>query len=548
MREPIGQILSDLLRDHGALGRLRVFREDPRKVRRAIGKGGIDYVDLSRWTFADSFLAFLVGITDFLAFAAKSYPTPRKRHHVPIWLELCCGIHMALQEEPAFQNLDHLLQAGPILTRVKFNLGGCEGGFNRRNRYPRKTVVCPDTIRKYFRATDPAKLLGWFHGPILGWFRRKRAFAKGRVFALDSTYIEVPENENYEHTSRMALDEHGHPVGSREIAADPKKWRRWANCYKLTYLLHLAEEPAAGGDPRRWYSIPAFRLGPGTTDSHEHGRSILDQVTEEGGKGWVRRLLMDRGFLDGQWIGELKRKGGTDVVIPLRKDMDLYEDVVGLARLRESDADWETVEEERDGRGEVIRKEEVTGFSEVRSWTQCPVPLYVALIRKRWRTAEGESKEDHWAITSTEVFPSARALMECYHLRTRIEEVNRQLKQPRRLDRFTSPEWSLVVAHVLFTLLTYSLIEFYLKSREDFGMTRSFLRTLQREEGLGTHAVVAYAGDAFATFDQEEYSRILLHLSRPAQKEMLERMDRRQEEREGRRKEEERPQDPAKGE
>jgi hypothetical protein len=282
-------------------------------------------------------------------------------------------------------------------------------------------------------------------------------------------------------------------------------------------------------------------------DSHEHGRSILREVTEQGGKGWVRWLLMDRGFLDGEWIGELKRKGGTDVVIPLRKDMDAYEDVVGMARLRDGEAKWETVREERDGHGEMILQEEVTGFSEVRSWSGCPVPLYVALIRRRWRTPEGDRKEDHWAITSSAPFPSARALMDFYRLRSRIEEVNRQMKQPRRLDRFTSPEWSLVVAHVVFTLLTYSLIQFYLKSREDFGMTGSFLRTVQREERLGTHAVIAYAGDAFATLDQEEYTRILLHLSRPARKEMLERMDRRQQEREGQRKEEGSSGDPVEG-
>jgi len=168
MRDTLGQILHDLVTDHAALGRLRVFRENTRKVLEALKRGEIDHVDLTAWSFADSFFAFVVGICDFLPYAASTFPTPRKRHLVPIWLELCCAIHMALSEEPAFQGLTHLLQAGPILTRVKFNIGGCEVGFSHRNTYPRETAVCPDTVRKYFRATDPDALLKWFHGPDPG--------------------------------------------------------------------------------------------------------------------------------------------------------------------------------------------------------------------------------------------------------------------------------------------------------------------------------------------------------------------------------------------
>jgi hypothetical protein len=192
-------------------------------------------------------------------------------------MELCCAIHMALAEEPAFRNLNHLLKAGPVLTRVKLNLGGCEGGFNYRNTYPRKTSMCPDTVRKYFRATDPEKLCEWFHGPILGWFRRKRAFSKGRIFAMDSTYVVVPENEHYEHTARMPLDDHHQLVDTSGLSEEEKKRVRYVPCYKLTYLLHLGEEPSGKPQPHTFTMIPAFRLGPGNDDSHEHDQTGSDE-------------------------------------------------------------------------------------------------------------------------------------------------------------------------------------------------------------------------------------------------------------------------------
>jgi hypothetical protein len=531
MRDTLGKILHDLLTDHGALGRLRVFEENARKVCRAVERGEVDQVDMTAWTFADSFFAFFIGVCDFLPWASLSYPTPRKRHLVPVWLELCCAIHMALSEEPAFYRLERLLQAGPILTRVKFNLGGCEGGFNYRNSHRRKTVLCPDTVRKYFRDTNTTKLLEWFHGPVLAWFRRNRAFSKTRIFALDSTYVIVPDNPKYEGTTRMALDANKQPIDTARLSDEEKKHLRYVPCYKLTYLLHLGGDAWGGTGAHNHYLIPAFRFGPGKVDSHEHGRSIVENVTRQGGKGWIRWLLADRGFLDGEWTAELKRKHGTNLVIPLRSDMDAYKDVVALGRLKEQDARWETVREEHDEHGQVVLREQVTSFSEIRSWSACSVPLYVALIRKSWRSKEGEPKEDHWAITSPEPFPSARALVDFYHLRSRIEEVNRQLKQPRRLDRFTSPEYSLVVSHILFTLLTYSLIQFYLKQRERWDLTGSFLRTLQAEQTLGQNAVVVYAQEAFGTFAQEDFAKILLRLSRPSRRRMLETIEAREKER-----------------
>ncbi len=531
MREPIDKILHDLLTDHAALGRLRVFHEDPGKVMRSLKRGEIDCVDGTEWSFPDSFFAFLIGISEFLPWAASSFPTPRKRHLVPVWIELCCAIHMALSEEPSFRGLEHLLKAGPILTRVKFNLGGCEGGFNDRNTYPRETALCPDTVRKYFRDTDPEELLRWYHGPVLAWFRRKRAFAKNRIFALDSTYVVVPDNEHYEHTARLPLDERGQLIDTSKLSEEQNKRLRRVPCYKLTYLLHLGEEPSGKAEPHQYFLIPAFRFGPGNDDSHEHARWIVDTVTREGRKGWIRWLVADRGFLDGEWIGELKRKHGTNLVIPLRKNMDAYQDVVGMARLGGSEVPWEVVREDRDEHGQVALRERVTAFSQVRSWSRCPLPLYVALIHKEWKTAEGEWKEDRWAITSPEPFASGRALVDFYHRRTRIEEVNRALKQPRRLDRFTSPEYSLVVSHIAFTLLTYSLIEFYLKSREDWDLTRSFLRTLRREQSLGKDAIVLYAQDSFGTFNHEDYTKMLLELPRPSRHRLLERIETRQRER-----------------
>jgi hypothetical protein len=45
----------------------------------------------------------------------------------------------------------------------------------------------------------------------------------------------------------------------------------------------------------------------------------------------MKRLILDRGFLDGPAIGRCKKEWGIDVLIPAKSNMDIFVDVVGLA-------------------------------------------------------------------------------------------------------------------------------------------------------------------------------------------------------------------------
>jgi hypothetical protein len=55
---------------------LIVYRENKPYVRRALGAGKVDYIDLTHWSFQDRFFAFL-SASGFLQFAQMSFPTPR---------------------------------------------------------------------------------------------------------------------------------------------------------------------------------------------------------------------------------------------------------------------------------------------------------------------------------------------------------------------------------------------------------------------------------------------------------------------------------------
>ncbi|MBZ5564748.1 MAG: hypothetical protein LAP13_20295, partial [Acidobacteriia bacterium] len=59
---------------------------------------------------------------------------------------------------------------------------------------------------------------------------------------------------------------------------------------------------------------------------------LVEAFVEHHGRGVMKRLILDRGFLEGAEIGRCKKDYGIDVLIPVRKDMDVYQDALGLMR------------------------------------------------------------------------------------------------------------------------------------------------------------------------------------------------------------------------
>ena len=48
---------------------------------------------------------------------------------------------------------------------------------------------------------------------------------------------------------------------------------------------------------------------------------LVDEFVENHGRGVMKRLILDRGFLNGEKIGHCKRDLAGDVLIPARKDL-----------------------------------------------------------------------------------------------------------------------------------------------------------------------------------------------------------------------------------
>src|SRR3972149_5468137 len=117
-----------------------IYEENRVKVLNDLKDGRIDYIDLADWTFQDRFFAFLLGVR-FFEICGASYPTPRKKEEVPLWFLLACKVQMKLHTTSSFEQLPGLLRSGAVLSRVRFNVGGKNGGGDDKNTNKKRSTT-----------------------------------------------------------------------------------------------------------------------------------------------------------------------------------------------------------------------------------------------------------------------------------------------------------------------------------------------------------------------------------------------------------------------
>src|SRR5690606_21402880 len=148
-------------------------------------------------------------------------------------------------------------------------------------------------------------------GDVQRLLRSKRFFDKQGVFVGDASHIFVPDNDKYEGSARLLFDENNHPVSSKELKRmDPAKAARcaWRRCYKLVSLIHTDLEGS-------FFTYAAIALVPGNAHESPILWSMVDNFVGEMGTGVIKRLILDRGFIDAESVGNAKSVYGIDVTI-----------------------------------------------------------------------------------------------------------------------------------------------------------------------------------------------------------------------------------------
>jgi len=530
---------------------LVIFEENKPLVLEALRSGEFDYIEAASEVFEADFFRFIKART-FLEELAGTYPTPRKKEEVPLWFYVASNLSMRLHGVHAFDAFPMVVRCGGMLQAFGPQAGRkvvhpetgettvfCEG-FNRKNHYDRETPCDPDYLRKVAKDTEGGALMGWFNRDVVEVFRKHRAFDKEGLFIGDGSYLFVPDNPRYEGSVKLLFDEDNHPISLeqyKKMTEVQKSRCQWRRCYKMVTLLHTNRR-------RDFFLFVAVEVISGKDHECPVLYGLVKQFVERVGPGVIKRLLLDRGFLDGAAISLCKKKYGIDILIPLRRNMDLYVDA--LALFQESEVDWveckkreEEVKEPSGPKPEVILKREkrrqkklrqlkeqqpppekilvkteaasIGGF---RSWSSCTVPLSVVANRELY--ADGH--KEIWFLIDTQEVQDPRQTRQEYALRPSTEERYRQLKCFSDLTHFTSRAFSMVVNQVIFIMLAYNLLQIYLLRQGRKELNQKTLPRIRQQLLPSDNHILVYWQNYYGLFRPFELIGFVVMLGEEARK------------------------------
>ena len=533
---------------------LVIFEDNKPFVLKALENGDFDYMEAASEVFEADFFRFIKA-RSLLDELSESYPTPRKKHDVPFWFYVASNLSMRLHGVHAFDAFPMVVRAGGMLQAFGPDAGRkvvhpdtgdttilCEG-FNRKNHYDRQSPCDSDFLRKMAKDTDAEALMRWFGGEAVKIFRRRRAFDRGGVFIGDASYLFVPDNPRYEGSVKLLFDENDHPISQEQYRkmSDTRKSRcQWRRCYKMVTLLHT-------NSALDFFLFVAVRVVPGNDHESPVLYGLVEEFVRTVGKGVMKRLILDRGFLDGGAISRCKKQYGIDILIPIRRNMDIYADAMAL--FQDSDLEWVECKGQEEGKKpgrpqrrpraiskrekkrqatllqlkeqqpppppeKVLIKKEAAAIGEFRSWSSCTIPLSVVANREHY--ADGH--QEIWFLIDTREVNNPEHTQQEYHLRVSTEERYRQLKCFSDLTHFTSRAFSMVVNQVAFIMLAYNLLQVYLLHRGRKELNQKTLPRIRQQLLPSDNHIIVYYQNYYGLFAPFELIGFVVTLQEDARK------------------------------
>jgi len=363
-------------------------------------------------------------------------------------------------------------------------------------------------------------------------FVRYGFFDPAGVFVGDASYLFVPDNPAYEGSVVMWFDAHNRPVKYEELTAQERKKAHRERCYKVVSLLHL-RGPC--------YVYAALALLPGNDHECPPLYGLVEHFVATVGKGVMKQLILDRGLIDGKNITRCKRDWDIDVLVPMKKKMDIWADAWALGerqpwvRLpapvsqarppvpgrpesisrREAKRQQtlalkkaEALKKSPPDPAEVFDHTEACAIKGFNSWTECQVPIHVVLLRDFYANGQAEQ----WALMTTADFTDPAQPRADYRLRPKIEERHRLLKCFFDLSHFASTCFNVIAAQVVFILLSYTLRQWQLWKTAREQLAGRTPGSIERHLDLSDQQVVIYYNHAYTQMPLVSFARELLEM------------------------------------
>jgi hypothetical protein len=456
--------------------------------------GEVAMLSHAGWGFAERFLVFMneLGMYELLGVDGKRFY--RQMFDLSLLL-VTYEIKILLGIASMNQVAERLFKDLALMRLIGYSSDQLASGFCRRGRKDSQKPMHKNTLADAVEKLTTEELEYVFNGAVRRLAERGFFDNSQGIFALDST--DLPTTKRYE------------GAGSRTITKRKKSQGKLIEVEETLYgfkLLALYEV--------KLRQVVAVKVVPINPHDSNFTLELVKQARRNLGKERLKVLLIDRGFLAGEALWQLKHELHIDFVVPAKSNMHIAQDARSLSSERPDD-DYVFYAQrpgDEDQQGEV----KLRGIRGLISYDQYgnakhqkkinrkdfePNPINALLIQSYNGETAAAGKEKVF-LTSLSVHDPL-VIFDYYDLRSLIENcLFRELKQGFNLLAFPKKTADAVRGHVYLTILTFNLVNAY-RTHEGQDLAEQGIRR-QRLIWHDGNKVLVIAGQAYAIFDLEE--------------------------------------------
>ncbi len=412
---------------------IEISKANKERVLSRIQQGRIDAADISQPNLIDEIMLKMhgIGVLDELRYIVEDKRKPNAV--IPLKFIWTLSIAAKMKIHTSLTDVPYAIMDAEVLSALGYALWDTE-------RDLEKGLMDEGAIRHLLEKYEKAELIKGYNQCVQQHILPLMDI-KPNIHVLDCTELEVKlSNTNYEESSIVKYDGKSH------------------RGYKLSTLRGITGSSGV---------IEDIRFGGISTHDLELSREmILNSPMLSPGD----ILINDRGFLSRDVLNELKTNRGVDTYIPLRKDMNAYEDAVAIAKAEE-ETTWKPHPNKKRKTQRIIFVPDIGGM-----WRSAhpenDVPINACVVRD---TKDNE----YYVFVTTDTSKTAKQILQTYELRPEIEEDYRQLKDFWRLDDFKSTKLNVIAFHIVCTLLGYLMFQLYLSTDEGSGWAKKSLPVIR---------------------------------------------------------------------
>ena len=243
-------------------------------------------------------------------------------------------------------------------------------------------------------------------------------------------------------------------------------------------------------------------------------RQLLQKGIENLGKGVIQVLLIDRGFLDGLTLWQIKNEDGIDFVIPVKTNMHITTDARAFLKQKPDNeylfaAERPGEDEKQTGHVKLIGIRGLTTYDQYGDQEHQQLsnradfeghPINAIVVTEFGHKVYSNDKAKVF-LTSLPV-SDPLAVVDLYDLRSLIENtLFRELKQGWFLGVFPKKTADAVRGHVFLTILVFNLTNVF-RTHVGQELAKRGIRR-QRRSWHCAHQVIVFAAEFYAVFDIE---------------------------------------------